>query len=38
MIAVDTSALVAILEGENDAAAYAVILEQEGQVLISTAT
>lgn len=38
MIAVDTSALVAILEGENDAAVYAGILEQEEQVLLSAAT
>ena len=38
MIAVDTSALVAILEGENDAATYAEILEHEGQVLLSAAT
>ena len=38
MIVVDTSASIAILEGENDAAIYASILEQEGQVLLSAAT
>ena len=38
MIAVDTSALIAILEGESDAAFYASIIEQEGQVLLSAAT